>query len=560
MAKYRIYSADGIKQIGSLTSDELLTNKELSDLEHERGIRIMLDPTEPPPFGTIATGLVETGIRGAANLGLTALGGYAGAARALGGWAEGESPDTAAQAGSELSGAIGGLMPRPSTQGGLLVESALTENVGRPLMALKEGLGNKAAPIGAALDSIGMTDHGEAAARTLGEISPDVAMTLLPVARMFKMNAVRGAGELTQAQRAISEAMDNGFLAEPGRSAPGSIRAHLPFVSSKIGQAMSVANQPRAKEMVLQSLDDWGAAKQRYPSMAKDDLTVKSLDDYREYIYDQYMAPIKAAGTKVPFDPKPISDAIMEMRGMYAEAKDTFTAANIGGTISKLESDIGTLKLRSNGLDIKALMQMARLLRQQKDVYFKKGELGADQARAYDLAAKAIDETLDNGLRLLQKNTKTVQPQYYDLKKYREEMAKSYTVQDITNTETGEVNPQELVRLVDRGDAPVTGPLRKLYQAAKTLETTMRKPNAPIPDSGAATKYGVERSIHNPATAAIEAFGPIIKGFAKSKYMQARPTNISTNWPMSAATAAGGVAAAPPPKENQSSLADYFGQ
>lgn len=395
------------------------------------------------------------------------LGGIGGAARTAYGLATGEPLETAAGKGADVVRGAQRMTYEPRTQMGQYT----TQMLGAPFAAASEGLGK--------LAEVGAPPEGRPGLRTMAEAAPEAAGAVLGAKGLRKMGKTYGTpAPLTQEQRAIQTSQQAGYLAPPAKANPNMLNQIVESLAGEYtDKKLALKNQQVTNSKAREALG--------LPATA--DLDAASLDAYRAGQGQRYEA-IK--NYQYPFRPdQQFISEIMDLDKSFRAVRENFPELARSGEIDRISANL--LNPRSQAhpgmFDARGVIDISKQFRSDANTLFRKDRMGnaspEEVARAHALRAAA--DSLE-GLLERELNTMGQGRLATEFKDARQAIAMAHDVEAATNLTTGNVDAQVLRRLLDKGK-PLTGQLREIAEAARTMPSVVRRTEALTPSAGLTT-------------------------------------------------------------------------
>lgn len=281
----------------------------------------------------------------------------------------------------------------------------------------------------------GGSEAAQLAAGVAGAIAPSV---------MMPRRVVTDTGRQTRA--AAQKAAEQGYVLPPADLSPGLVSEALSGFSGKIktAQVASARNQNVSNSLARKAL-----------GVADDvDLNVDTLENIRRTAAGAY-APVASSGVVSPG--KAYASALDNALSPFTSQGKSFP----GARVPKVVDDINALK--SGQFDAGDGLNMIRTMRENADIAYRAGE--AMSGKAYKQAASALEDAIEDHLKSLG------QPGGDLLKNFRnarQTIAKTYTVQNALNPQTGNVNAVKLAADLAKGK-PLTDELRTVAEVGQAF-------------------------------------------------------------------------------------------
>lgn len=482
------------------------------DVPEEKGY-VLLDD-EPQRSGVLQTmGNIGAGlVRGAGSIGATLLAPVDVVSDALNGkgltlegnrqrradmdaalQSLGAETDSLAYKGGKLAGEIAGTLPAGGVVGSALTKAASLPQLARAAPALK-AIGNAAASggfrtgggLGAAGDLAARVTGGAlAGGATAGLVEPESAGAGALIGGAFPVagkaaalgatkvaKSINGVPAPANVQQAARAAIQEGYVVPPTQVRPTLVNSLTEGLGGKL--------KTRQQASQLNQLVTDKLAKQSVGLGAADDLTLDALQSIRNQAGEAYNT-IRKAGEVLSDD-------------AYLQALDKIGAARQGAARSfpGLQNN-GVTELvstmRQPKFDAGDAVDALKVLRENADAAYRSGDNIAGKAAKE--AASALESLLERSLEQAG-NGQAIR----ELRRARELIAKTYTVQKALNPSSGSVNALELSKQLRKG-APLSGGLKKAAEfgsafphAAKVPEQAGGVPALSALDLAAATASG----------------------------------------------------------------------
>lgn len=316
------------------------------------------------------------------------------------------------------------------------------------LQAVSSAIG--AAASGATREG-GGSEGAQLAAGLLGALAP-VALSPTRVA----------ASGGRQTRTAAQNANELGYVIPPVELSPNSVVEGLSGFSgkAKTAQVASARNQSTSNNLARKAL---GIG----PEV---DLNVDTLEGLRKQAASAY-APVARAGTVVPTTEftKALDDAIAP----FVSQRASFP----GMKVPEVVNDIAAL--RSPQFDSGDALAAIRTMREGADKAYRAGE--AQSGKAYRQAASALENALETHLQGMGQPGADILKGFRDA---RQQIAKTWTVQNALNPSTGNINAIKLASDLAK-NKPLTADLRSVGEFAqafpKAAQALKEAPNATSP-------------------------------------------------------------------------------
>jgi hypothetical protein len=500
--------------------EQWLASRQAGSLSPIRGVK---------EAAKVLGGVAEVPLTMLSGAGASVLGGVLGAGRLAGDVLAGRTPDV---------GAAADLVQRTQTAGTYEPRTGFgrfaTELMSAPAERLSTALGRAGEAVGGP------------AGRTIGEVLPDAAGTLLGARGMAR--ARPRDVPLTQEQRALQRVQGTGYMAPPARANPSVLNQLMESMSGEYSDPkLTIKNQSLTNEKAKEALGLPRAA-------ALDDTT---FDTYRAAQGQAYDA-IKQY--PLPFAPdQPYLNIILNLDKQFRAMRENFPELARTGELDRLIASMSNPRSAAHPgqFDAAGVIDISRQLRSEAGQTFKKdtrGNATADEialATAKRAAAEALESLLDRELN--RAGSGTLGTRYREA---RQAIAMSHDVESATNPSTGNVDAQKLRALADQG-RPLSGRLAEIVDAARTVPSVVRRTEGITPSAGLRTsdigQAGIlSKLARSGRYAALAGVRPVVSSVYASRPYQVlagqvkQPREFGTI-PMSEAAA--GIAGAQPPEE-----------
>lgn len=341
----------------------------------------------------------------------------------------------------------------------------------------------------------------EAGGGEAAQIAAGVAGALAPGLATSPFRRQMAAGG-AQTRAAAQQANQNGYVIAPADLSPGIGVQALSGLSGKLktNQVASFRNQTKSNTLAKRAL-----------GLGDDvDLNVDTLEGLRKQAAAAY-APVAAAGTVTPT--KAFTDALDEAIKPFVSQSKSFP----GMKVPEVVSDIAAL--RSPNFDAGDALNAIRTMREGADKAYRAGE--AQSGKAYRAASAALEDALETHLQGLGQPGADILKGFRDA---RQQIAKSWTVQNALNPTTGNVNAIKLASDLAK-NKPLSGELRTVAEFGqafpRSAQALKESPGATSPlDWIPATLTAVGTG--NPLPMAAVGARPLARNFLLSKWQQGR--------------------------------------
>lgn len=325
------------------------------------------------------------------------------------------------------------------------------------------------------------------------------------------------AAQVANSQKfaAARSAAKEGYVIPPADLEPGAVSEAVSGLSGKIKTAQ-VASQ--RNQVVTDKL-----ARQAIGLKPGEQLTEDILQGIRNQAAKQGYAPIRQAGA-VKADQQFIK-ALDNIAATHQGASKSFPGLAENGVVDLVE------KLKQPTFDAGDAIDATRVLRDAADKAYRQGD--KTLGKASKQAADALEDMLERHL------TAAGNPDA--LKAFREArtlIAKTYSVQNGLNSQTGNVSAQALAKQLQKGK-PLSGDLRTIAETAdafpKATQALKEAPKAVSPlDFAVATTTGVATG--NPLAALMLGARPVARNALLSRLVQSGALQQGTPVPFTQAT------------------------
>jgi hypothetical protein len=332
--------------------------------------------------------------------------------------------------------------------------SPVVQGVGKVLAADPQLQAVSAAASAGASGAVREGGGGEGA-----QLAAGLAGAIAPVA-MSPSRVMAPGGR--QTRDAAMRASADGYVIPPVDLSPGArIEALSGFSGkAKTSQTASVRNQTVTNSLARKAL---GISDEV-------DLNVDTLEGLRKQAAAAY-APVAAAGMVTPT--KAFTEALDEAVKPFVSQSKSFPGMKVPEVVSEIAA------LRSPQFDAGDALNAIRTMREGADKAYRAGE--AQSGKAYRQAAAALEDTLETHLQGLGKPGAEILKGFRDA---RQQIAKSWTVQNALNPQTGAVNAIKLASDLAK-NKPLSGDLRKAAEFGqafpKAAQSLKEAPNATSP-------------------------------------------------------------------------------
>lgn len=333
---------------------------------------------------------------------------------------------------------------------------------------------------------------------------------------------VRGGGSLPQTKRAVQ----GGYTIPPAMASENpSMMARL---LSKVGgeelieRAATIKNQAATNNLVKKELG------------IKDDIiSVKALNDIRAKEGSVYQDVKNVPGTAVD---NTFNSDVAAIKATINALSKNFKAIVKNDEVDKLVKAI-TPRLGSKAYDSTSAVELTKVLRQKsaKNIMSDKPELN-ELGKAQRAASEAIENMLARRIMNAPPTAGVPKDLAIRWNEARTKISQSHLVEEALNPATGNVDAKRLGRVIDKGDAKLTGGLQTAGEAAlafpRVTGSPEKMPAYRLGDltsmvaraaPGAAVGYGTgSPELGMAITAAQTVAAPAARGLSLSKrYQQA---------------------------------------
>lgn len=315
-----------------------------------------------------------------------------------------------------------------------------------------------------------------------------------------RMANSRATAQVANAQRdaAAIAAKEAGYVIPPADVNPSVINEALGGLSGKIktAQAASVKNQNVTNSLAKKALG------------IPDDvpLNVNTLADIRQQAGQAYEA-VKGIGT-VKADAA-YTKALDGLKAQYEGAAKDFPGLAKGEITSLVDS------LKQPQFDASSAVDAVRVLRETADKAFRSGDTGL--GKTAKAAAGEMENLLERNLQASGAPSDLISA----FRDARQTIAKTYTVQNALNNETGDVSSQVLASLLKKGK-PLSGDLETAARVGaafpKATQALKEAPKAWSPLDMVAGGAGV--GMGSPTMVGLAAARPMARSLLLSKPYQ----------------------------------------
>lgn len=262
------------------------------------------------------------------------------------------------------------------------------------------------------------------------------------LARPRRVLAEGGRQVRDAAQRAHAE----GYVIPPADLSPGVLTELASGLSGKIktAQVASERNQTISNNLARKALG----------LMPEQDLNIETLEGLRRQASAAY-APVAAAGTVTPG--RAYLGAINRALHPFRSQSASFPGARVPGVVADLEA------LKTQQFDSGDALNMIRALRESADASYRTGEKMA--GKAYAQGAAALEDAIEAHLSGLGKPGATLLSNFRDA---RQMIARTYSVQNALNPQTGSVNAVKLAADLRKGK-PLSGELKTIAEVSQAF-------------------------------------------------------------------------------------------
>jgi hypothetical protein len=357
---------------------------------------------------------------------------------------------------------------------------------------------------------------------------------------------------MSQEEKAIAKSQEKGFMVNPSQANPSILNKVLnslggKYIDEKIAEknadvvnkkARSAMGLPETADLDEAAFQSYRSAQSAKYARLKDYKTPFELDDtFKGEIRD-------------------LDKAFRAIKENTPELYDNTALETLRASLSEPKNPAHPGKLTDE-----AVVDISRQLRAEATKTLKNPtSTPKDQftALAKRDAANAMEDLLE---RHLEKSGQT--QLLKDYKEGRKGLALSHDVEDATNLTTGNVDPQVLRRLMEKG-RPLSGDLKDIAQAASISKKTMKNidgvsPTAAVTASDVGTAGLLHAVSKGTLPAGIPLVRPVAASVASSKWYQKRmgspkerkAPRFSMRDEAAVAGAAGQTSPQPPQEEEQ---------
>lgn len=394
------------------------------------------------PLATMATG----GVSGIA-------GGVGGAGRTAYGLMKGEDFDTAVSAGADVvRGTQEKFTYQPRTDMGQFTMWALAA----PVELASKGLGATGEAAGALVGP-----RTSAALGTIGATAPEAAGAVLG-ARGLARGRMQGRAPLTQAQDAVQEAQQAGFKSLPSEAKPGLMGNTLEAAAYRpqLIRDLVRENQTVATNLVKQDLG-------LPPTARLDEATLGRLRTAAGATYDRVRnapGPIDVRRTDPNFHA-----AVRDLDAQFRSMKNVLPELYNQPGLERLRAGLGRLDTVTPG----EVVDIVKNLRDTASNTFR-NQSASDSALT---AARGMRNGADLLEGLLERHLQNLSPAnaalYRDFTAARQQIAKLYDAESMSDLVNGVVDPQKARRMMEK-DIPLSGNMRTVARAAAAMPNVVR--------------------------------------------------------------------------------------
>lgn len=369
----------------------------------------------------------------------------------------------------------------------------VTQAVGK-MLAAGPGLQLASAATGAGASGV----TREAGGGQVAQIAAGLAGSLAPVGRAYIGQTSKGSKQLLQA---ATKANENGFVIPPADLNPGiGIEAVSGFSGKiKTAQTASQSNQTVTNQLVRKALG----------IDANTDLTEATLKNIRENAGRAYQS-VSSTGAITPS--ASYSDAIDKAVEPFLNQAKSFPSRKIPALVEDIQA------LKTGSFDAADAIDTIKVLRSDADAAYRSGDKLA--GKAYKNASQALEDAIDEHLVATSAPSQLLNG-YRDARKT---IAKTYTVGNALNSETGNVNAHKLSADLTKG-RPLSAELKTIAEIGRAFPKAMQALNespkqfSPLDFLIAAGASGAGT---NPIMLAGVAARPVARYALLSKYAQSR--------------------------------------
>lgn len=303
-----------------------------------------------------------------------------------------------------------------------------------------------------------------------------------------------------QTRAAAQSAADQGYVIPPADLSPGLVSEALSGFSGKVktAQVASARNQTVSNSLARKAL-----------GLGDDvDLNIDTLDALRKQAAAAY-APVAGSGVVTPGASftRALDDAVKP----FVSQSKSFPGMKVPEVVTEIAA------LRSPQFDAGDALNAIRTMREGADKAYRAGE--AQSGKAYRQAASALENALEGHLQGLGQPGADILKQFRDA---RQTIAKTWTVQNALNPQTGNINAIKLGADLAKG-RPLSGELRTVAEVGqafpKATQALKESPKATSPldwFGGTAASAGTGNVLPLAAVAA----RPAVRAGLLSKPMQ----------------------------------------
>lgn len=409
-----------------------------------------------------------------------------------------------------VAGVVGGAAPAAgnalSSLGNALATSGMragsTPGVGNMLMRMAGGAGTGAVSAGL----VNPDDVGTGA--VVGALLPPALAGAGKVGAKIGQ-VIAGPGVSNETRAAVSAARDAGYVIPPSQANPTLLNNAVEGFAGKASTAQkaSVRNQTVTNDLVKRDL---GLA-------ADQPITVDALKAIRQEAGQAYDA-VANSGTITPT--QAYGEALDKIVAPLKKAAEGFPNDAPSPIIAKIES------LRSPQFDADSALAKIKELRGMADSAYAKGD--KDMGKALKSGAAALEDAIDTHLQSIGAPADLID----NFRNARQLIAKTYSVENALNAESGNVSAAKLAAQLKKG-RPLSGETRdaaefasRFPKAAQNVETIGSTPGvSPLDVWGSVT---ASQATGNPLLAAGVAARPILRSVALSGPIQNRLAQVQS--------------------------------
>ena len=341
----------------------------------------------------------------------------------------GESPDSAILKYGKYSDKLTWTPKQPEAR-------AVLEAIGTPMRMASEGLGELGGMAGKALGN-------ENLGRTIGENLVPAIGAAAGVKRVWDARVPPAQRSIPQQQQAVLDAKKAGFMADPARSNPTLFNKAVVAYGDheRVQHAIAKHNGELVNTLTKEELG----------IPAKSYLDASALDSLKKAagrVYDR----VKAVPGDIPVTPKfqqeivALSDKFENLKQFAPDLYQQQGLERVKGALATPQSPA-----HPNAYTASAIVDITKNLREKSNKILSKAEITDSEyheAAALRAGATALENLLEDNLKTrFPPGTPAVQSGRFlvdEWRKARQDLAKVYDVEGVSNLKTGDVNPLRL--------------------------------------------------------------------------------------------------------------------